>query len=151
MKKLLLILTMSSVLGVAMAQDVSTASLPKGKDAFEVTQDTVDADKINCVGRKIIWNEEETLDFGEGGLVEGLGDLLGGSFLHQVTYTVQYTGIVEKVIADVSVKCIIKQYKIIDPQFASVNYLKYRKYALSRIARNVGKTRVLEMHEFQLK
>lgn len=107
--------------------------------------------KKNCEGRKIVWTEEQTFDIGKGGLGEGLLDLLGGSALHKVTYTVRYTAIVEKVIADESVKCVIKNYEILDPGYASSNYIKFRKYASAEFAENVGKTRVLEMHEFELK
>jgi len=107
--------------------------------------------KKNCEGRQIVWTETATYDFGEGGLTQGFLDLLGGSALHQVEYVVQYTAIVEKVIANESVKCIIQRFAIQDPKFASVNYLKYRKYAVNDFSENVGKTRVLDMSEFELK
>ncbi len=107
--------------------------------------------KKNCEGRQIVWTETATYDFGEGGLSQGFLDLLGGSALHQVEYVVQYTAVVEKVIANESVKCIITRFSIQDPKFASVNYLKYRKYAVNDFSENVGKTRVLDMSEFELK
>ena len=71
--------------------------------------------------------------------------------MHEVKYTIRYTGIVEKVIADESVKCIIKRADIESPGLASTNWLKYKKYAQADAAENVGRTRVLEMDEFQLK
>ena len=107
--------------------------------------------KKNCVGKQIVWRSEVTYDFGKGGLAQGLGDLIGLGALHQEKYTVEYTGVVEKIIGDENVKCVIKRVEIIDPSFASSNYLKYRKYVNAEVKDDLGETRVLEMDEFSLK
>lgn len=107
--------------------------------------------KKNSEGKQITWTETVSYDIGSGGLGQALLDAFGGSALHQVKYTIRYTGIVEKVIAGESVKCIIKRADIESPGLASANWVKYKKYAQSDAAENVGRTRVLDMNEFQLK
>lgn len=107
--------------------------------------------KKNCEGKQITWTETMTLDTGSGSIGQAILDAFGGSVLHEVNYTVVYTAIVEKVIGDENVKCIVKRAEIKDPRFASANYLKYRKYAQAEASEAIGKTRVLEMNEFKLK
>lgn len=107
--------------------------------------------KKKSEGKQITWTETVSYDTGSGGLGEALLDAFGGSVLHEVRYTIRYTGIVEKVIAGESVKCIIKRANIESPGLASANWLKYKKYAQAAAADEVGKTRVLEMDEFELK
>lgn len=107
--------------------------------------------KKKSEGKQITWTETVSYDIGSGGLGQALLDAFGGSALHEVKYTIRYTGIVEKVIADESVKCIIKRADIESPGLASTNWLKYKKYAQADAAENIGRTRVLDMNEFQLK
>ena len=62
----------------------------------------------------------------------------------------RYSAVVESNIGETAVKCIITSVRIQDPSWASVNYLKYKKYALSELQENVGKTRVLQLDDFEL-
>lgn len=107
--------------------------------------------KKKSVGKQIYWEETLTYDLSSGGLGSILMGVVGLNKLNEVSYTVRYTAIVERVIAGESVKCIIKQAKIVDPSWVSSNYLKYKKYAQAEIVENVGKTRVLNMNEFNLR
>lgn len=123
--------------------------IAEAKEAERRAEDL--AMKKNSEGKQITWSETMTYDTGSGSLGEALLDAFGGSVLHQEKYIVVYTGIVEKVIGDESVKCIIKRAEIQDPRFASTNYLKYRKYVQAEVSEALGKTRVLDMDEFILK
>ncbi len=107
--------------------------------------------KLNCVGRQICWNESVSFNISSGN--EGiLGSLLSSALgTDRVTYNVLYTAVVEAVLGDSSVKCVITNAQIQDPSWASVNYLKYKKQAASSILEDVGKTRVKQMNEFELK
>ena len=106
--------------------------------------------KKNCEGMTIEWYETASYDIGKGGLGDAIIGAIGLGGLNKVSYRVHYKAIVEKVIAQTSVKCIIKSVDIDDPRLASANYLKYRKYAVSDLQENLGKTRVLEFKEFNL-
>ncbi len=107
--------------------------------------------KKKSVGKQIYWTETVTYDISSGGLGSALINAIGLGALNQVEYEIRYTGIVEKVIGDESVKCIIKRAEIVDPSWASANYLKYKKYARAEIAGYIGQTRVLDMNEFRMK
>lgn len=106
--------------------------------------------KLNCVGRQIYWEEQVAYNIGNGG--QGLlGSILSSALgTDRVTYTVRYTAIVEAVIGETSVKCIITNATIMDPSWASVNYVKYKKQAAAAILEDVGKTRVKQLNEFKL-
>ena len=107
--------------------------------------------KKNCEGKQIVWTETISIDLSDGGTLSTIIGAMGYGGIYQVSYTVQYVGIVEKVIAGSSVKCIIKKGEIMSPGLASANWLKYRKYAQASVTDEIGKTRVLEMDEFDLK
>ena len=106
--------------------------------------------KLNCVGRQIYFDEIVSYNIGSSG--QGLlGSMISSALgTDRVKYTVRYTAIVESVIGDSSVKCIITNAQILDPSMASVNYLKYKKQAASAILEDVGKTRVKQLNEFEL-
>lgn len=107
--------------------------------------------KLNCVGRQICWNESVSLNISTGN--EGiLGSLLSSALgTDRVTYNVLYTAVVEAVLGDSSVKCVITNAQIQDPSWASVNYVKYKKQAAASILEDIGKTRVKQLNEFELK
>ena len=107
------------------------------------------AAKLNCVGRTIHWTEEVTYDISSGGDGLILGLLKSAAGLDKVKYEVRYTAIVEANFGETSVKCIISNVQIQDPSWASANYLKYRKHALADLQENLGKTRVLQLDEFE--
>lgn len=103
--------------------------------------------KMESVGKLISWTEEVPFDICGKGLVGLWGSAIG---LSKVIYTVQYTGVVEKVLGGESVKCIVKTAEILDPRFASVNYLKGRRAVNHKIQEHIGETRVLTFSEFRL-
>ena len=106
--------------------------------------------KLNCVGRQIYFDERVSYNIGSGN--QGLlGSMISSALgTDRVTYTVRYTAVVESVLGDTSVKCVITNAQIMDPSMASVNYLKYKKQAASAILEDVGKTRVKQLNEFEL-
>lgn len=109
------------------------------------------AAKLNCVGKAIYWNEVFTLDISKGdeGLIGGLiGNALG---TNRVSYTVQYTAIVEATLGETAVKCVISNVQILDPSRVSSNYITYKKHAISRLNEDLGKTRVKQLDEFELR
>ena len=108
------------------------------------------AAKLNCVGRTIHWTEEVTYDISSSGDGLLVGLLKSAAGLDKVKYEVRYSAVVESNIGETAVKCIITSVRIQDPSWASVNYLKYKKYALSELQENVGKTRVLQLDDFEL-
>ena len=107
------------------------------------------AAKLNCVGRTIHWTETVAYDISGGdGLIMGLIKSAAG--LDKVKYEVRYSAVVESNIGETAVKCVITNVQIQDPSWASVNYLKYKQYALSDLRENIGKTRVLQLDDFEL-
>lgn len=50
-----------------------------------------------------------------------------------------------------AVKCVIRDFEIIDPSWASANYIKYRNSARNSISEDIGKTRVKQMNEFNMR
>lgn len=110
------------------------------------------AAKLNCVGRSIHWNETVTYKIqNDDGLLMGLlKSATGLDKLDNVEYNVRYTAIVESNIGETSVKCVISNVQIIDPSWASANYLKYKKHAIADLQENLGRTRVLQLDEFEL-
>lgn len=107
--------------------------------------------KLNCVGRQIYWDENVSYYIGNGG--QGLlGSMISSALgTDRVTYRVRYTAVVESVIGDSSVKCIITDAQIVDPSRASYNYLQYKSQATSALLEDMGKTRVKQLDEFELK
>ncbi len=105
------------------------------------------AAKQNCEGRRIRWHETIAYDTSGGGLGGLLTKAVG---LGSTKYNVEYTAIVETVIAGSSVKAIITNAKIIDPNWASANYFKYKSYAREDAQKNIGQTRVKTFEEFDL-
>lgn len=103
--------------------------------------------KRNSIGRIISWQEKISFDISSGGLTGVLESMFG---IGSVSYVVEYEAIVESVIGDSSVKAIIKRCIIKDPDFVSMNYLKYKDSARSEINKKVGQTRVLSFSEFNL-
>lgn len=103
--------------------------------------------KKNSEGRRIKWTETITFDTSGGGLGGLLTKAVG---LGTTSYTVEYTAIVESVIAGTSVKAIITRAAIKDPNWASANYLKYKSYAREEAQKAIGQTRVKEFSEFDL-
>lgn len=108
------------------------------------------AAKLNCVGKTIHWTEEVTYDISSGGDGLIMGLLKNAVGLDKVKYEVRYSAVVESNIGETAVKCIITSVRIQDPSWASANYLKYKKYALSDLQENIGKTRVLQLDDFEL-
>lgn len=106
--------------------------------------------KKDSEGMQITWTETLSYDLSSGGIGSALMGAIGLGALNRVDYTVRYVAIVEKVIAGSSVKCIIKNADIESPGWASANWVKYKKYAQAAAYDEVGKTRVLEMDEFDL-
>ena len=108
-------------------------------------------EKLNCVGRTIYWDEKVTFDIGSGG--KGLlGTLLSNALgTNRVSYNVRYTAIVESTLGETAVKCVISNAEIMDPSWASANYIKYKSQAMSSINSSLGQTRVKQVNEFELK
>lgn len=108
--------------------------------------------KLNSVGQQIYW--DETVSFSvKGQGVEDQGVIIGlfnkATGMDRASYKVRYTGIVEAVIGDTSVKCIITSAQIIDN--LSTCAWQHKREATSRIQEDVGKTRVKQLNEFELK
>lgn len=108
------------------------------------------ASKLNCVGKRIYWNETVSYNISNGGDGLIMGLLKSAVGLDKVEYNVRYTAIVESNLGETSVKCVISNVQIQDPSWASTNYLKYRRQALADLQENLGKTRVLQLDEFEL-
>ncbi len=104
--------------------------------------------KKDCVGKTITWTEKLSFDTSVGGLV---GILQSAAGLGTTSYIIRYTAIVETVIGESAVKCIIRNANIEDPAFASVNYFKYKDDARDEMRKNLGQTRVLDFSEFELR
>lgn len=106
--------------------------------------------KLNSVGCQIYFDESVSYNIGSGN--QGLlGSLISSALgVDRVTYRVRYTAVVESVLGNTSVKCVITNARIMDPSMASVNYLKYKKQAASAVLEDVGKTRVKQLDEFEL-
>jgi len=83
----------------------------------------------------------------EEGLIVGLFNKI--TTMDRASYVVRYTAIVESVLGDVSVKCVITNAQIIKD--ASIPAWQYRKQATSLLLKEVGQTRVLQLDEFNLK
>lgn len=108
------------------------------------------AAKLDCVGRTIYWTENVSFDISsgnEGWLSSIISDKLG---TNKVTYNVKYYAIVEATLGNTAVKCVISNVQIIDPRFASANYIKYKSSAMSTLSNDIGKTRVKQVNEFEL-
>lgn len=106
--------------------------------------------KLNSVGRQIYFDESVSYNIGSGNQ-SLIGSMISSALgVDRVTYRVRYTAVVESVLGDTSVKCVITNARIMDPSMASVNYLKYKKQAASAILEDVGKTRVKQLNEFEL-
>lgn len=110
------------------------------------------AAKLNSVGKRIYWYETATykINNDDGLLMSIFKSATGLDKLDEVKYNVRYTAIVEAIIGETSVKCVISNVQIEDPSWASANYLKYKKYAISDVQENLGRTRVLQLDEFEL-
>ena len=106
-----------------------------------------DSMKNSYIGKKVYWYEELSYKPDNGG---------GGSFLTTLTgigiikYTAKYTAIIESFIGDDNLKVIISKANIIDPQYASINYLKYKDIAIREINKSIGKTRVKDVNECEI-
>jgi len=103
--------------------------------------------KKNSVGRSIYWYETITFDTSGGGLGGLISSAIG---LGSTSYRVRYTAIVEAVIGESAVKVIISRATIEDPGWASINYIKYKPYAIEEINKVIGQTRVKQFNEFNL-
>lgn len=103
--------------------------------------------KRNSVGKRITWHETISYDTSGGGLG---GLLLGAVGLGSTDYNIEYTAIVESVIGESNVKCIITKGRIISPSLASVNWFKYKDYAVEDMNKVIGQTRVKDFSEFEL-
>ena len=108
--------------------------------------------KLNCVGRQIYWDESVSFSV-KGTGIEDQGLLIGlfnkATGMDRASYTVRYTGIVEAVLGDTSVKCVITNAEI--TANTSTCAWKYKREATSRILEDIGKTRVKQLNEFELK
>ena len=109
------------------------------------------AAKLECVGKTIYWNEQVSFDISSGN--EGLvGSLIGSALgTNKVTYNVRYYAIVEANLGQTAVKCVISNVEIQDPSYASVNYVKYKKGAYATLCEDIGKTRVKQLDEFEIR
>lgn len=109
------------------------------------------AAKLECVGKTIYWNEEVSFDISSGneGLIGGLISSALGT--NKVTYNVRYYAIVEANLGQTAVKCVISNVEIQDPSYASVNYVKYKKSAYATLCEDIGKTRVKQLNEFEIR
>lgn len=108
--------------------------------------------KLNCVGHEIYWNEGVSFSV-KGTGIEDQGLLVGlfnkATGMDRASYTVRYTAIVEAVLGDSSVKCVITNAEIIDN--TSTCAWQHKREATSRILEDIGKTRVKQLNEFELK
>lgn len=107
--------------------------------------------KLHSEGKQIYWEEEVSFDISTGN--EGfLGTIIGNALrTNVVSYNVRYYAIVESVLGTTAVKCVIRDFEIIDPSWASTNYIKYRNSARNSISEDIGKTRVKQMNEFNMR
>jgi len=106
--------------------------------------------KDNLAGKTVYW--DETVSFNIGGNQGLLGSLLSNALgTNRVSYNVRYTAIVEATIGENSVKCVISNAQIIDPSWASANYIKYKSQAMSSISSSIGQTRVKQLNEVKTK
>lgn len=106
--------------------------------------------RSNLVGKQIYWKETITYEISNGnqGLVLNLlSSALGAN---KVSYEVTYGAVVESYIGSTACKAIITVTEINDPNWASANYIKYRKAAQNDINQNIGQTRVKQLNEIGL-
>lgn len=104
--------------------------------------------KKNLVGRQGTWTENVTYHMNN---ARGLVGLLlqSATGLGNVSYTLEYTGVIESVLGDNNVKCIIQSVRILDPALASINYIKNRARAQDDASRTIGQIRVVELSQFK--
>lgn len=104
--------------------------------------------KNNLVGRQVTWTENVTYHMNN---ARGLVGLLlqSATGLGDVSYTLEYTGVIESVLGDNNVKCIIQSVRILDPALASINYIKNRARAQDDASRTIGQTRAVELSQFK--
>ena len=107
--------------------------------------------KLNSVGRQVYWESSvsfsvEGTSVAEKGLLIGLLNKYTG--MDRASYTVRYTGVVEAVLGETSVKCIITNAEIIAN--TSTCAWQHKREATGMILKEIGQTRVLQLNEFEL-
>ena len=101
--------------------------------------------KMNSEGKLISWRETYSYDTAS---MSVLGLLASATGLSRETYIIEYFAIVESVLGDESVKCVIRNANILD----SHGILQRASGKVSEIAKqSIGQTRVLKFSEFTLR
>jgi hypothetical protein len=99
----------------------------------------------NTVGKKIYWYEKYSYNTGDGTIGQLLSATTG---IGIVSYVIRFTAIIESVLGESSVKAIISNAVIEDPEYGSINYLKYKEMIQKEANKEVGKTRAIELGNF---
>lgn len=89
------------------------------------------ANFMQLEGKRVVWYvnfKAKTDSFGDSffGII---GDAIVGD-LNYTNYKLKYTGVVEKIIGEESAKIVVSKIEIVDPGWASVNYVKFRSTVL---------------------
>lgn len=101
--------------------------------------------KQNSVGKMISWRETYSYDTASFSV---LGLLASATGLTKETYIIEYIAVVESVLGDETVKCVIKDARILD----SKGILQRASGKVSEQAnQSIGQTRVLKFSEFTLR
>lgn len=101
--------------------------------------------KKHCAGKRILWEEQITYEVPHSGLLEFVLNM------NEIIVDVTYEAIVESVLGDESVKCVISNVYISRNGRWNPKWNDYKGAITERIQDKVGKTRVLNFNEFRLK